>query len=97
MIRFNNGIEVSEETVMLALKKAGFDITLGEPKQVKVHNFRATKMVGVSYPYYLGGVKYHGFTTIAKKDYNNMDAHIASYTKTEVEQIIAGLQDLLKA
>lgn len=91
------GKEFSVETVKEALRKhCNFESDV-EPKQVKVHCFRAAKAKhGHDYPYYLGGVlfastKWNGETV------QNNEAQITCYEREEVKQIIAGLQNLLKA
>ena len=87
-------IDLSNETTD-NLKKA---LNITEPKQVKVHCFRAVKVKsgGCGYPYNLGGV-YDHTTKWDGKCVRSDKAQITCYSTSEVEQIIAGLQELLKS
>lgn len=88
----NKRIDLSNETTD-NLKKA---LNITEPK-VSVLYFRATKLRNVGYPYFLGSTQHAGFNPEPKRSYSNQDAYIHCYSGTEVKQIIAGLQDLLKS
>jgi hypothetical protein len=85
-------VELSEETVKNLKTALGIK---DEPKQVKVHCFRASRMENVGYPYYLGGVASPQTNVEPKLSYCDKDKHVACYSRSEVEQIIAGLQELL--
>lgn len=97
MIKLSNGVEISEDTVVSALKKAGISV---EPKpklkQVKIHCFRASKLTSISYPYYLGCVRTPDYDIAPRQGAHNQDAQITAFSLREVKQIIAGLQDLFK-
>lgn len=85
-------IDLSDETTENFKKQFGTT----EPKRVKVMWFRTSKRKGRSYPYYLGSVSNHCYEVKDGETQNDSHAHISLYSETEVKQIIAGLQDLLK-
>lgn len=92
-----DGKEFSENTIKEALKKHCDFKSDVEPKQVKVHCFRATKVAKSSdfgYPYNLGNMRYNTNKWNGKCA-DHSTAQITCFKESEVEQIIAGLQGLL--
>lgn len=91
----NKRIELPDELVGNFKKQLG----IPEPKQVKVYRFRAAKSVDTPHLYLLGSVNYPGpawDVWDGKGSENGSNMQIGCYSKDEVQQIIAGLQDLIK-
>lgn len=92
-----DGKEFSEETVKTVLQKhCNFESDI-EPKQIKVDRFRAAKIESSSLNYLIGGVEDEDYEWDGKNQVDNLHAQICLYEESEVEEIIAGLQELLKS